>query len=107
MKSAARSAASLMARKPVPLEGSTSSFALFCDPEPDRMLRRRELAAALRARGFPAAPATLASMVTRGGGPPMRYFGKIPLYRWADALAWAQGRLSEPRTISAEADAIR
>lgn len=90
---------------PVALMDSTSNVALLSDPDPDRLLRRRELAAALKRRGYPSTEASLATMVTRGGGPPMRYFGRIPLYRWADALAWAHARLSEPRTSSSEADA--
>ena len=71
---------------------------------PDALLRRAELAAALTAYGFPTAPATLATMATRGGGPPFRLFGRIPLYRWGDALTWAEGRLSAPRRSTAEAD---
>jgi len=35
----------------------------------DEMLRRHALAHALSAAGYPTAPATLATMATRGGGP--------------------------------------
>jgi hypothetical protein len=69
----------------------------------DEMLRR--LAHALSAAGYPTAPATLATMATRGGGPPYRLYGRIPLYRWGDALAWAESRLSAPRRTTSEGDA--
>ena len=72
---------------------------------PDTLLRRRELAEALRAAGYPVKETTLATQATRGGGPPFRSFGRVPLYRWSDALAWAQGKLSAPRGSTSEADA--
>ena len=71
---------------------------------PDTLLRRRPLAEALSKVGYPVSEATLATKATRGGGPPFQRFGSIPLYRWRDALAWAEGRLSAPRCCSAEAD---
>ena len=73
--------------------------------DPDAKLRRKQVAAALTALGFPTAEATLATKAVRGGGPPYRLFGRIPLYRWGDALAWAEGRLSPPRRNSSEGDA--
>jgi hypothetical protein len=73
--------------------------------DPDDMLRRRALAEALTAAGYPTASATLATMATRGGGPPYQLYGRIPLYRWGDALAWAESRLSTPRRSTSEADA--
>ena len=72
---------------------------------PNTMLRRREIAEALRARGFPVSDKTLATKATRGGGPPFRSFGRIPLYHLGDALAWAEGRLSPPRRSTSEPDA--
>lgn len=72
--------------------------------EPSKMLRRHELAAALSAHGFKIAPGTLATKATRGGGPPYRSFGRTPLYRWEDALAWAESRLSAPRRSTSQAD---
>jgi alkylation response protein AidB-like acyl-CoA dehydrogenase len=69
---------------------------------PDALLTRDQAAAALTEVGFPTAPATLATKATRGGGPPYRLFGAKPLYRWADALAWARSRLSEPRHSTSE-----
>jgi len=70
----------------------------------DTLLRRRDLAQALTDKGYPTAAATLATKATRGGGPPYRMWGRIPLYRWGDALAWAERRLTEPRSSSSEAD---
>lgn len=68
----------------------------------DALLRRRELAEALTEAGFPTSPSTLATKVTRGGGPPARWYGRIPLYRWGDALDWAQSRLSGPFRSTSE-----
>lgn len=75
--------------------------------EPDVLLTRRDAAAALRAAGFPVAEKTLATKATRGGGPPYQAFGPRVLYRWGDALAWAQGRMTPPRRSTSEADALR
>jgi hypothetical protein len=72
--------------------------------DPNALLRRTALAAALTESGYPIAPATLATMATRGGGPPFQLFGRIPIYRWGVGLAWAQGRCTEPRSSSSEAD---
>jgi hypothetical protein len=72
--------------------------------EPEHMLRRHALAQALADAGYPTAPATLATMATRGGGPPYRLYGRIPLYRWGDALAWAESRLSMPRRSTSKSD---
>jgi hypothetical protein len=74
---------------------------------PDALLRRKQVAEALTAAGFPVAAASLATMVCRGGGPPYRSFGRVALYRWGDALAWAQERLTPPRRSTAEADAAK
>ena len=46
---------------------------------PDKLLRRAETAEALRALGFPVAAKSLATRATRGGGPPFKRFGRIPL----------------------------
>jgi hypothetical protein len=64
--------------------------------DPERKLSRRETAEALTAAGFPTAEATLASKATRGGGPSFSKFGRRVIYRWADALSWAEGRLTDP-----------
>jgi hypothetical protein len=68
------------------------------------LLRRQPLAEALTQAGFPTAAATLATKATRGGGPPFRLYGRIPLYRWGDALDWAKGRLSAPMCSTSEPD---
>jgi hypothetical protein len=60
--------------------------------DPDTWLRRVPAAEALTARGFRVSPATLATRVTRGGGPPFRVFNGIAQYRWGDLLAWAESR---------------
>jgi hypothetical protein len=74
---------------------------------PDALLRRDAVAAALTAAGLPVKSKTLATKATRGGGPPYQLFGRWPLYRWGDALAWAEARLSPPRRSTSEADAQR
>ena len=79
-------------------------MAILPEMDPDTLLRRTAAAAALTRAGFPIAVATLATKATRGGGPPFRSFGRIPLYRWADVLAWAEARLSVPRHSTSEAD---
>jgi len=75
--------------------------------DPDTLLRRKQLAEALTAKGFQITEATLATKASRGGGPPYELWGRIPLYRWATSLAWAEGRLSSPRRSTSEADASR
>jgi hypothetical protein len=69
-------------------------------PEQNALLRRTAVANTLTEAGYPTAAATLATKATRGGGPPFRLYGRVPLYRWGEALAWAQGRLSTPRCTS-------
>jgi hypothetical protein len=63
----------------------------------DTVLTRDQAALALTEAGFPVRSATLATKACRGGGPVFKLFGARPLYRWGDALGWAQARLSEPR----------
>ena len=60
---------------------------------PDMLLKREATARALTAAGYPVAPATLARKACRGGGPPFCVFGRNALYRWQEALDWAQNRL--------------
>jgi hypothetical protein len=73
--------------------------------DPETRLTRIATAAALSEAGFPVKPATLATKATRGGGPPFQRFGSRPLYKWADALQWAQSRLSPPIGSTSELDA--
>lgn len=70
--------------------------------DPTVLLRRREVAAALTAMGVPITEATLATKAVRGGGPPFHSFGRIPLYRWSDVIAWATARLGAARATTAE-----
>jgi hypothetical protein len=74
---------------------------------PDALLRRKRLAEALTACGYQITEKTLATMATRGGGPPYHLWGRFPVYRWASALAWAESRLSAARRTTSEADAKR
>src|SRR5215831_9488653 len=74
-------------------------------PHLDALLTRDQTAAALAAAGFPVKSKTLATKASRGGGPPYRLFGPRVLYRWEDALKWAQARLSTPRRSTSEQDA--
>ena len=71
-------------------------------PDPDALLTRAQAGAALRDAGFPISDKTLATKATRGGGPAYRRFGARVRYRWADALAWAQSRLSDAHTSTSE-----
>ncbi len=71
---------------------------------PDALLTREATAAALTAAGYPVKAKTLATKATRGGGPPYRLFSSRTLYRWADALAWAEAVTSAPRCSTSEAN---
>jgi hypothetical protein len=73
--------------------------------DPDALLTRAPAAEALREAGYPVARATLATLASRGGGPPFRRFGRVPLYRWGDLLDWARSRLTLPMRSTSEADA--
>jgi hypothetical protein len=75
-------------------------------PDAEALLTRARLAEALNKVGFPVSPKTLATKASRGGGPPYALFGRRPLYRWRDALSWAEGRLATPRCSSSEGDAM-
>lgn len=77
-------------------------MAALIPDDPDTLLRRKGTAGALTAKGFPTSDTTLATMATRGGGPPYHLYGRIPLYRWGDVLAWAMGRLSPARRSTSE-----
>jgi hypothetical protein len=77
---------------------------IFVPHDPDTQLTRDKTAAALTAAGFPIKAKTLATKATRGGGPPYRLFGPRAVYRWGDALAWAQKRLTDPRTSTSVKD---
>jgi hypothetical protein len=74
---------------------------------PDARLTRIQVADALTAAGYPIRPGTLSTKAVRGGGPPYQSWGPRVLYRWADALAWAEERISSPRRNTSEIDPQR
>lgn len=76
-------------------------------PAPEARLTRQQLAHALTEAGYPISHTTLASKATRGGGPPFQHWGPKPIYRWADALKWAEGRISPPVCTTSEAGRYR
>ncbi|MGO9773260.1 MAG: hypothetical protein ACLPSW_27685 [Roseiarcus sp.] len=71
----------------------------------DARYDRATTAEKLTAAGFPVAKKTLETLATRGGGPIFQKFGHKPLYRWGDALDWAQGKLSKPVRTTSELEA--
>jgi hypothetical protein len=70
--------------------------------DPETRLTRAETAEALSSLGFKTTKSTLATKAVRGGGPVYQLFGTKPVYRWADALAWAESKLSAPRRNSSD-----
>ena len=72
---------------------------------PDSLLTRSDAATALTDAGFPTSAATLATKASRGGGPAYRLYGRKPLYRYADLMAWAEGRCSKTIHSTAELEA--
>jgi hypothetical protein len=68
----------------------------------ERLLGRKDAAEYLTARGFKTASATLAKLACVGGGPRFRSFGRKPLYREADLIAWAEGRTTGPRRSTSD-----
>jgi len=68
----------------------------------ERRLGRKEAAQFLTDQGYKTATATLAKLACIGGGPPFESFGRRPLYREADLLAWAQGRTTGPRRSTSD-----
>jgi hypothetical protein len=70
--------------------------------EPATRLDRNQTAAALTARGFKMAHSTLATLASRGGGPPFTKFGPHVAYQWGDALTWAQRRTSAPVILASQ-----
>jgi hypothetical protein len=66
-------------------------------PDRDDLLTRDETAVALTTAGYPIRSATLGTKATRGGGPPCHRFGTRSVYRWGDAIDWAEGRMTQSR----------
>jgi hypothetical protein len=66
-------------------------------------LRRSEVPAYLMERhGYPIALASLHKAASVGGGPPMVYAGRIPLYPVDLLDAWVEAKLSKPVSSTAE-----
>jgi len=72
--------------------------------ETERRLSRAEAAHFLSERGYRVAYATLNKYATIGGGPVFESFGRRPLYRPVDLLAWAASKTSAPRRHTSEQD---
>jgi hypothetical protein len=71
-------------------------------PDNERRLSRAEAAAFLGERGFRVAYATLNKYATVGGGPIFQSFGRRPLYKPTDLLAWVAEKSSSPRRSTSE-----
>jgi hypothetical protein len=71
----------------------------------ERRLTRTEAAAFLSERGYRVAYATLNKYATVGGGPVFQSFGRRPLYKPSDLLAWVAERSSGPRRSTSEQQA--
>jgi hypothetical protein len=69
----------------------------------NRYLRRTEASAPLKqALGVTVAEATLAKMTCLGHGPPVEYFGRVPVYREDRLLDWGRSRIGAiPRHLGA------
>jgi hypothetical protein len=68
----------------------------------ERRLDRKEAAQLLTARGYKTAPATLAKLACIGGGPAFESWGRRPLYRETELLAWAKARSTGPRRSTSD-----
>lgn len=76
-------------------------------PEPDTYLPREKVPGALEKElGLRTTKASLATMAVRGGGPKFRKFGPRAVYRWGDVVAWAEAKLSVPRSSTSEGYAL-
>jgi hypothetical protein len=68
----------------------------------DAKLTRDRAAQALTAEGLPTSAATLATLASRGGGPPYQRYGRLAIYTWGPTLEWAMGRMSRPARSAIE-----
>ena len=69
--------------------------------------RRRGAATYVREKhNVPCAEATLATLATRGGGPPFFLFGRIPIYPEEGLDEWVEQRLGAPVRSSSEARSL-
>jgi hypothetical protein len=74
-------------------------------PDCERRLSHAEAAVFLSERGFRVAYATLNKYATVGGGPVFESFGRRPLYKPSDLLAWVAAKSSGPRRSTSEQQA--
>jgi hypothetical protein len=65
--------------------------------DPDKRLTRKQLSEALTAYGLRMSGGTLGQQAHKGTGPLFQRWGHAALYRWGDAVAWAETRLGAPR----------
>jgi hypothetical protein len=65
-------------------------------------LDRKEAASFLTSHGYRTAPSTLAKLACIGGGPVFESFGRRPLYREVDLLAWAAAKTTGPRRSTSD-----
>jgi hypothetical protein len=70
-------------------------------------LDRPQSAAALTAHGYKTTASTLATLASRGGGPPFSKFRSHVVYRWGDLLEWAESKLTRTVRTTSEFDASR
>lgn len=68
----------------------------------ERPLSRQEASDFLTQRGYKVASTTLAKLASVGGGPTYESFGRKPLYRPTDLLAWVQERSTGPRRSTSD-----
>ena len=61
------------------------------------LVTRAECAELLTGSGYPITKGTLQKLASIGGGPEYQIFGSKALYRPAQAIDWAESRLSEPK----------
>ena len=76
----------------------------------EKVRRRRRKEAStylLETWGISRTPKTLAKLAVIGGGPPMEYDGRIPLYTDEGMDVWAEAQLSEPVISTAEMKVAR
>src|SRR5215510_13492139 len=67
-----------------------------------RRLSRKEAAEFLTDLGYKTAAATLAKLASIGGGPVFESFGRKPLYRETNLLAWARAKTTGPRRSTSD-----
>ena len=72
----------------------------------ERLLNRKEASAFLSERGYKVAVATLNKLACVGGGPPFRKFGRRPLYRPTDLIAWVAARTTTLVRSTSEVDSL-